>query len=100
MLAFLIVAAVNALLNDGINPGTKKVVVSVLTCVADPGMVDLNSDFVGLGRRNLDVLNAQFLAGLPCHGCFAGDSLVSEVSVPIPIKPCPSSCFFPLSCQV
>jgi hypothetical protein len=38
------------------------------TSVADTSVVDLNADFVGLGRRNLDVLDGQRLASCPCDG--------------------------------
>jgi hypothetical protein len=36
--------------------------------VADAGVVDLNADFVCLGRRYFNVLDGQLLAGLPCNG--------------------------------
>lgn len=45
------------------------------TCMADAGVVYLNTHFVGLGRRDLDVLEAQVFAGLPGHGRLAGDCL-------------------------
>ena len=48
----------------------------VRVCVADTGVVDLDADLVGLGRRNLDVLNAQLLASLPGNGSLAGDGLI------------------------
>ncbi len=44
-------------------------------CVADPGVVDLDADLVGLGRRYLYILNAQFLSGFPGNGSLAGDGL-------------------------
>lgn len=47
----------------------------MLTCMADPGVVDLDSDFMCLRRRNLDVLYAQLFAGFPCYGGLASDSL-------------------------
>lgn len=48
---------------------------AILTCVAHAGRVDLDADLVGLGRRHLDVLDAQLLASLPGNGGLAGDSL-------------------------
>lgn len=48
----------------------------VCVCVADTGGVDLNADLVGLGRSDLDVLDAQLLAGLPGNGSLAGDGLL------------------------
>lgn len=54
----------------------------VLTCMADSGVVDLNSDFVCLWRRDLDVLDAQLLAGFPCYSRLASNSLARpQVSV-------------------
>lgn len=47
----------------------------VRVCVADTGVVDLDSDLVGLGRGDLDVLNAQLFASLPGNGGFAGNRL-------------------------
>lgn len=38
------------------------------TSVADTSVMDLNADFVGLGRRNLDVLDGQRLASCPGDG--------------------------------
>lgn len=59
--------------NDG--EGTLGVLAGegVCICVADTGVVDLNSDFVGLWGRDLDVLDGEVLACLPgncclCHG--------------------------------
>lgn len=49
----------------------------VLTCMADSGVVYLNSDFVCLWRRDLDVLDAQLLAGFPCYSRLASNSLVT-----------------------
>lgn len=43
--------------------------------MADTGIVDLDSDLVGLGRSNLDILDREVLAGLPGHGGLAGDGL-------------------------
>lgn len=45
------------------------------TCVADTGVVNLHADLVGLGRSNLDILDAQLLASLPGNGSLAGDGL-------------------------
>ena len=42
-------------------------------------MVDLDPDFMCLGRRDLNVLDAQLLAGFPRHGGLASDSLVMTV---------------------
>ena len=36
--------------------------------MADTSVVDLNADLVGLGRGNLDGLDAQVLAGFPGNG--------------------------------
>lgn len=55
----------------------------LLTCVADSAVVDLDPNLVSLRGCNLDILEAQALPGLPCHGCSAGDSLVSKVSAQI-----------------
>jgi hypothetical protein len=38
------------------------------TGVADAGVVDLDANFVCLGRCHFNVLDAQLLAGLPCNG--------------------------------
>lgn len=46
------------------------------TCVANTSVVDLDTDLVGLGRSNFNVLNGQRLAGLPGDGGLAGDGLV------------------------
>lgn len=51
--------------------------------MANSAVVDLYPDLMGLGRRNLDILNTEVLAGLPCHSCFASDRLGNEVSVAI-----------------
>lgn len=37
-------------------------------CVANTGVVDLDTDFVGFGGSDLDVLDAKVLAGLPGDG--------------------------------
>lgn len=47
----------------------------MLTSVADSGVIDLDSDFMCLGRCDLDVLDAQLLASFPCYGGLASDSL-------------------------
>ena len=52
--------------------------IRVATCVADTGVVDLDPDLARLGRRDLDVLDAQLLAGLPGDGGFASDGLEGE----------------------
>ena len=44
-------------------------------CVADAGVVDLDSHLVGLGRGNLDILDAELLASFPGDSCLAGDGL-------------------------
>lgn len=46
-----------------------------LTCVADTGVLDLDSDLVGLGRSHLNVLIAELLAGAPGDGSLASDGL-------------------------
>lgn len=51
--------------------------------MANSGIVDLDADFVDLGRRNFDVLNTQVFASLPCHGCLASNRLVSHWSAPV-----------------
>jgi hypothetical protein len=48
--------------------------------VADTGVVDLDADLVGLGGSDLDVLDAEVLAGLPGDGGLAGDGLEVETS--------------------
>lgn len=50
-------------------------------CVADTGVVDLDADFVGLGRGDLDVFNGEVLAGFPSNGGFASDGLVEGGSL-------------------
>lgn len=47
----------------------------MLTCMADPGVVDLDSDFMCLGRRDLNGLYAQLFAGFPRHRGLASNSL-------------------------
>lgn len=42
------------------------------TCVANPSVVDLNADLVGLGRSDLNVLDSKRLPGFPCHGSLSG----------------------------
>jgi hypothetical protein len=51
--------------------------------VADTGVVDLHAHFVGLGRSNFNVLDAQLLASFPGYGSFAGDGLrpLSSISM-------------------
>lgn len=51
----------------------------MLTCVADSGVVDLDSDFMCLGRCDLDVLYAQLFAGFPCYGGLASNRLIMLV---------------------
>lgn len=43
--------------------------------MADTGVVNLDADLVGSGRANLDILDAQRLAGFPGDGGLAGDGL-------------------------
>jgi hypothetical protein len=45
-------------------------------CVADTGVVDLDADFMGPGRENLNLLDGEVLAGFPSN-C----SLVKSVPV-------------------
>lgn len=40
----------------------------VCVCVANTCVVDLDTNFVGLGGSDLDVLDAQLLAGFPSNG--------------------------------
>lgn len=47
----------------------------MLTCVANSGIIDLNSHLVCLGRRNFNILDAQVLASFPSHGRLASDCL-------------------------
>lgn len=47
----------------------------MLTCMADSRVVDLDSDFMCLGRRDLDVLYAQVFASFPCYRGLASNSL-------------------------
>lgn len=51
---------------------------SALTGMADARVVDLDADLMGLWRSDLDVLDAQLLASLPCNGCLAVDGLSCE----------------------
>jgi hypothetical protein len=46
------------------------------TCVADTGVVDLNADFVSLWWCDLNVLDAQFFAGLPRNCSLRNVSIV------------------------
>jgi hypothetical protein len=46
-------------------------------CVANTSVVDLNSDLVGLGGSNLDILNGERLAGLPGNGGLTGNGLAN-----------------------
>lgn len=57
-----------------------------LTCMADSGVVDLNSDFVCLWRRDLDILDAQLLARFPCYRRLASNSLVTSAGQPFQIS--------------
>ena len=50
----------------------------VVTCVADASVFDLDAHLVGLGRRYLNVLIAELLAGAPGDGRLAGDGLRKE----------------------
>ena len=43
--------------------------------VAHAGVVDLYPDLMGLWRGDLDILDAELLAGLPGDSCLAGDGL-------------------------
>lgn len=54
--------------NDG--EGTLRVLAGqgVGIRVADTGVVDLDADLVGLGRSDLNVLNAEVLASFPRNG--------------------------------
>lgn len=47
-------------------------------CVADTSVVDLDTDFVSLGRSDLNILNGEVLAGFPGNGGLASDGLVKE----------------------
>jgi len=47
----------------------------LFTCVADTSVLDLNSDLVGLGRSDLDILVAQLLARAPGDSGLASDGL-------------------------
>lgn len=40
---------------------------SRLTSMTDASVVDLDSDFMGFGRRNFDILNGQVLSCFPGH---------------------------------
>jgi len=48
---------------------------SVGICVANTSVVDLDTDLVGLGRSNFNVLNGERLTGLPGNGGLTGDGL-------------------------
>jgi hypothetical protein len=56
---------------------------SVLTCVANASVVDLNTDLVSLRGGNLDILNAKLLASFPGHSGLASDCLERTWSAPI-----------------
>jgi hypothetical protein len=43
--------------------------------VANTRVIDLNTNFVGLGRSDLNVFNAKLLSGLPGDGSLAGNGL-------------------------
>lgn len=45
--------------------------------MADTGVGDLDSDLVGLGRCDFNVLVGELLAGAPGDGRLAGDGLVA-----------------------
>ena len=45
------------------------------TCVANTSVVDLNSDLVGPGGSDLDILNGERLAGLPGNGGLTSNGL-------------------------
>lgn len=45
------------------------------TGVADTRVIDLNANFVGLGRGDLDILNRQILGSLPCDSGLLGSGL-------------------------
>lgn len=47
-------------------------------CVADTCVVDLDTDFVSLGRSDLDILDGEVFAGFPGNGGLASDGLVKE----------------------
>jgi hypothetical protein len=49
--------------------------------VTNSGVVNLNTDFVSLGRRDLDVLDAERLASFPGDGGLAGNGLCDEQSI-------------------
>jgi hypothetical protein len=48
--------------------------------MADTGVVDLDADLVGLGRGDLDVLDAEVLACFPGHSGLAGNGLANGIS--------------------
>lgn len=43
--------------------------------MAYTGVVDFDPDLMGLGRGDLDILDAELLAGFPGDSCLAGDGL-------------------------
>lgn len=51
---------------------------SVLTGMADTGVVDLYADFVCLWRGNLNLLNAQRLGGFPSYSSLWIDISIFE----------------------
>jgi hypothetical protein len=52
------------------------------TCVADSRVVDLDTDFMRLGRRDLDVLERKVLSGFPCHCCLlVGMDVSNDISI-------------------
>jgi hypothetical protein len=48
--------------------------------MADTGVVDFDADLVGLGRGDLDVLDAEVLACFPGHSGLAGNGLANGIS--------------------
>lgn len=52
-----------------------------LTCVANTSVVDLDTDLVGPGGKDLNVLERKRLAGLPGDGGLASDGLCRHVNL-------------------
>jgi hypothetical protein len=61
-----------------------------LTCVANTSVVDLDTDLVGPGGEDLNVLDGKGLAGLPGDGGLASDGLRHEVNLSSSIAKVPS----------
>lgn len=55
-----------------------------LTCMTNSGVVNLDSNFMSLGRSDFDVLDAQVLAGVPGHCGLACNCLIIVSACKVP----------------